>query len=78
MAARHGDARADGAYVTTQETAKSLKVQEVISAGLLILGLVMVFSAPADSSSASVAGLCIFVGLIWFLGVRIAIWWRHG
>ncbi len=72
-----GNKGKDGSYVTTQMTAKSLKLQQVAAILLLIFGLSMVFTSP-EGNSPAIGGLCTLGGLVWLIGVRIATWWRHG
>lgn len=77
LSAQQGDVRADGSYVTTQGTAKSLKEQQLLAALVLAIGLVMTFSASEDSSLSGFGALLTVGGLLWYLGARISPRWRQ-
>lgn len=76
------EARAAGASLTTtQITSKKLKLQQVASVLLTLVGfisLVTVNSSPEERVSAAPIPTALFViGIGWFVVTRIRIWWHH-
>ena len=73
-------------HVTIEKTGKSLKLQQLLSLGMIVLGFVIVVSSVAASepgtktvSSATTAGSMTLVGgLLWRVVTSIRIWWNHG
>lgn len=61
---------------TVELTAKRYKLQQLLAALLIAIGVVIVIGSPPESKSA-VPGLMIFAGLVWFIVARILIWWHH-
>ncbi|HUT55217.1 MAG TPA: zinc ribbon domain-containing protein [bacterium] len=64
---------------TIETTSKALKGQLVISGLMMALGVVIFFVAlKAQMPPISFIGLLAFVaGIIWWIIVKIKIWWRH-
>lgn len=72
------EARAAGALLTTtQGTSKKLKMHGLLSLVLLIVGLVMVFSASDGGTGSLIGGIMALAGLIWNISTRVRIWWHH-
>jgi hypothetical protein len=80
-----------GRIVTTEKTAKSLKLQQLISTLLLLASvtwlLIVIIGAmnrePPDfrgneGFSVAIAAVLFLLSLAWRIYVRIATWWRHG
>jgi hypothetical protein len=77
VAAAAIEAKAAGAQLTTtQGTSKKLKAQQLFATLAVIVGLVWSMGG-AESGSPVVGPLIMFSGLVWFIGVRIRIWWHH-
>lgn len=63
---------------TTQETSKSLKLQQLLSALMLIVGFAMIFiSSNSGGEPNIVAGFLILIGVVWYIATRARIWWHH-
>ena len=65
--------------ILIEKTAKRLKLYELIITALLFITLLPGFGAlyiavPLAIGVWSIPGLC----LIFFIGIRIIIWWPHG
>jgi hypothetical protein len=75
---------ADAPIVTTQLTSKVFKRQQLWAALLIIVSLVGIMAPQATGAGERSVGwgaiwiLGLLGGLIWFLVVRIRIWWHHG
>lgn len=68
----------DGPTVTIQETAKGLKLQSLLSALLVIAGLLLAMLAAGEPGESPGLGLAMMgVGFVWFVVVRALTWWRH-
>ena len=73
-------------HVTIEKTGKSLKLQQLLSLGTILLGFgiaaIAIAARPPESkevSSAVVWGSTMFAGgLLWRVVTRIRIWWNHG
>jgi hypothetical protein len=73
-------------HVTIEKTGKALKMQQLLSLGLILLGFTIMAAAFAgrDAGSTEVsttasAGSAMFVcGLFWRVLTRVRIWWHHG
>lgn len=64
--------------VTTQLTSKRLKIHTLISAILLLLGLIGFISRTAVGEAPSgFTTLLMTTGLIWLVVTRIRVWWHH-
>lgn len=65
--------------ITTQGTSKYLKAQQLIAAGIAIFGLLGTCGAVSenDNSLASFNAGLFWIGIIWFVIVKIRIWWHH-
>jgi uncharacterized membrane protein YvbJ len=77
--------RSDDFVQTIEQTGKIWKLQQLLSALLIIAGVVLVTVATsADSASeqtAIIGGIgvsSLLVGLLWFLFARFFAWWHHG
>ena len=68
----------DGQYVTTQQTGKGLKTQQILAVLLLIVSIVAMIATGQNGTPAPIWGLTAFAAVAWYIGVRIATWWRHG
>lgn len=67
-------------YVTTQRTAKTFKLQSVLSALLIMVGVLMALTAggPEGDQSTLVWGcLLALFGFGWRIVNRVRIWWNH-
>lgn len=70
----------DVTYVTTQLTAKKFKLQSLLSALMILIGVSMVIhgSGPEGSESTVVWGCLIALfGFGWRIVNRVRIWWNH-
>jgi hypothetical protein len=73
-------------HVTIEKTGKSLKLQQLLSLGMILLGFTILAAAIASrepgttevSSAATGGSLMFFSGLVWRAVTRIRIWWHHG
>ena len=65
--------------LTTQRTAKRLKLQTVLSVLLTLLGFTVLFTVLAVTPEETpVTGwLLTLIGAVWFLITRLRIWWHH-
>jgi hypothetical protein len=78
VAAAAVEAKAAGAQLTTtQGTSKKLKAQQLFATLAVIVGLIWSMGG-ADSGSAVVGTLILVSGFVWFVIVRIRMWWHHG
>ena len=70
------------ALTTVQDTSKKLKLQSLIAALCIIVGVIVAISAASASTNSSggstFASIIIIAGFIWFVITRIRIWWHHG
>lgn len=64
---------AEGAVVTTQQTAKLYKGLQAAGVVTVAIGVVVLYSSPSPGG-----GIIAFVGIVLYLYGRIAAWWRHG
>ncbi|WP_404397927.1 zinc ribbon domain-containing protein [Idiomarina loihiensis] len=63
---------------TTQLTAKSLKLQGLISLVIVIVGFYIIITGDASDESTSIwPPLITFLALVWWVITRIRIWWNH-
>lgn len=73
-------------HVTIEKTGKSLKMQQLLSLGLILLGFTIMAAAftgrePGStevSTTASVGSAMFVCGLFWRVLTRMRIWWHHG
>jgi uncharacterized membrane protein YvbJ len=64
---------------TIQQTSKRFKKQ-IIIAVILLIGGIIVLAIGADGKRYGLAGvgiLAIILGVVWYIIVRIRIWWHH-
>ena len=75
------EARAAGTNINTvQETSKKFKLQSLISASLIIIGVVWATSSTSGDTTSEpsvIPGMFITIGLVWFVVNRFRIWWHH-
>jgi len=71
-------AAVDGTAVTTQKTGKELKRFFLLSYILIFSGCTTLFSGPTDSTIREAAVSMLIGGLVMWVGLKIASWWRHG
>jgi hypothetical protein len=72
-------------HVTIEKTGKSLKMQQLLSLGFILLGFTILAAVVAGrepgntevSSAASVGSLMFVGGLVWRVVTRIRVWWHH-
>jgi len=57
---------------TIQQTSKGLKLQQIVAVVLMLIGLGVIMFRP-DSP---IVGL-LALGLVWWVVVKMLIWWRH-
>ena len=57
---------------TVQQTSKGLKLQQIVAVVLILTGIVSMIASPE-----SPVGALLVVGLIWWVVVKMLIWWRH-
>ena len=57
---------------TIQQTSKGLKLQQIVAVVLMLIGLGVIMFRP-DSP---IVGL-LALGLVWWVVVKMFIWWRH-
>ena len=75
--------KAAGAPLTTvQETSKKLKIQIVIASIIFWIGVVWLIGGVVSANQgggepSSMAGLLLFVGIVWYMVTRFRIWWHH-
>jgi lipoprotein signal peptidase len=63
---------------TVQETSKKFKLQSLISALMIIVGVVLsVINAKNGQEISGISILLITSGFIWNIINRIRIWWHH-
>lgn len=67
---------------TIQETSKTLKLHEVCSLIMTIVGIILIFSAAGQVDQTGVWGVligCLMAlgGAFWFLITRMRVWWNH-
>jgi len=67
---------------TIQETGKGLKAQQAVAILLMIAGMagcVMDPNGTGLSEGETSVGFWVFiVGAVWFLIIRLNMWWEHG
>ena len=65
--------------VTIEETGKKYKKQMLLSAAVMCAGVVLAVGSASTPGVGVPAGpvFLIFLGLMWFIGARIAAWWNH-
>jgi hypothetical protein len=67
--------------ITTQRTSKVLKAQLAFSMFLMLFAGLSWFlpygGALDDSEGLSWSATMVIVGFVWFVKVKIAIWWMH-
>jgi hypothetical protein len=68
--------------VTIQKTSKRLKLQRLLAGVFLSIGVIMLIFNGAYASYANVnmsMEVIIFfvIGFIWYLSVKIRVWWHH-
>lgn len=82
VAAAAAEARAAGARLTTvQGTSKRLKLHQLTSGLLVIIGAMLVMNATMWSPGArggGIGGLLLLVGFAWAVITRVRMWWHHG
>jgi len=67
-------------YVTTQRTAKTFKLQSVLSALLIMVGVIMALQVDPNSTDSSVVVwgcLLALFGFGWRIVNRVRVWWNH-
>lgn len=67
-------------YVTTQRTAKTFKLQSLLSALCILIGVSMAISGSgAEGSESTVVWGCLLAlfGFGWRIINRVRIWWNH-
>jgi hypothetical protein len=57
---------------TIQQTSKGLKLQQIVAVVLMLIGFGVIMFRPESP----IAGL-LFLGLVWWVVVKMLIWWRH-
>lgn len=64
---------------TVQETSKRLKLHQLGSIAMLVIGGVWIFAGMGDEASepSGVAALLATGGLVWYIVTRFRIWWHH-
>ncbi len=63
-----------------EQTSKKLKLQEALSIGAFLVGTVAFIPLLLtwNTTLAMLAGVVGGAGLLWFIYIRVMIWWRHG
>lgn len=70
-------ADADPHVVTVQQTSQRLKLQLVLATLAFLLGCAMWLTSPTDDPT-RIFGIAITaVGIVWYLLVKVKIWYRH-
>lgn len=73
------DVRATGAPLTTiQATAKRLKIEQLAATVAIIISVIGLMAAEPYSTETEIWGWAAFIGFIWFVIIRIRMWWHHG
>ena len=68
---------ADPEVVTVQQTSQKLKLQLVLATLAFLLGCTMWLTASTDDPT-RIFGIAITaVGIVWYLLVKVKIWYRH-
>lgn len=66
---------------TIQETGKGLKLQIMLSVGMIIVGMIWLFSdfknLDPEKDTFLAPSLVTLVGLVWYLVTKFRIWWHH-
>ena len=69
-------ATGDPTVVTTQETAKKFKGQQLLGGGLC--GLAVIFLVSGEGSMIAIGTLLFIAGLALYFIARFQAWWHHG
>jgi len=64
-------------HSTVEFTSKKLKVHNLLASFTLILGFIILFSGGTEGTSATIAIIIIFIGIVWLIVTRIRTWWHH-
>ena len=79
VAAAAVEAKAAGAQLTTtQGTSKKLKAQQLLATLAVIVGVIWTMGEADSGSSSGIGALILVGGFVWFVVVRIRMWWHHG
>ena len=76
--------KAAGAPVQTiEKTAKKLKGQELLAGMVFWIGGIalivnLIYAAEANSSVSPILVVVTALGLVWYMVVKLRIWWHHG
>ena len=67
-------------HVTIEKHGKSLKLQQLISVCLLLVGIGLVFANVSEGgNSRTAAGAMTSVaGMLWLAVTKVRMWWHHG
>jgi len=57
---------------TIQQTSKGLKLQQIVAVVLMAIGFVGIMVNPETPVT-----WLLFLGLVWWVVVKMIIWWRH-
>jgi ABC-type cobalt transport system substrate-binding protein len=70
-----------GANQTIELTGKRLKIWMIAAVLLVLIGVIMMFSAASvgefGGSASSIGALVAAVGIILFIATKLRIWWYH-
>lgn len=64
---------------TVEQTAKSLKAQQVLSYLMLLMGILLLVLCfwSGEQAGAVIGGVIALLGMLWLWITRIRIWWNH-
>lgn len=66
--------------VQIEQTSKTLKLQQLLSIGVCVIGVICFLSGLGSKTPSSVTGIGVFLfvgGFIWGAVVKFLIWWHH-
>lgn len=63
---------------TTQGTSKALKLQTLLAVVTLIMGGVALWLGQDLGWDPAIGAMLLAGGAIWYIAVRLRIWWHHG
>lgn len=67
-------------YITTQRTAKTFKLQSLLSGLLIFIGVIMALQVDPNSTDSTVVVwgcLLALFGFGWRIVNRVRVWWNH-
>lgn len=62
---------------TVEQTSKRLKLHQMISVLMIIIGGVWLWTDMDTGGDGGVGALILLAGIIWYAVTRFRIWWHH-